>query len=346
MMSKFSIENRNVGQSETPLIIAEIGINHGGSLEEAKRIVDSAATAGVEVIKHQTHIASEEMSKLAKKVSPGNSKESIYSIIENCSLSESEEFELQAYVKSKGMIFISTPFSRAAVERLEKMKVPAYKIGSGECNNYPLIKLIAQLGKPIILSTGMNTISSIKKAVSIIEKYRIPYALLHTTNLYPTPYRLVRLGAMLELKAEFPEAVIGLSDHTVDNYACLSAMALGADIVERHFTDSLERIGPDISNSMDPKQFMELKKGSEAISQMRGGRKEPASEEKVTIDFAFATVVAVREIKQGQEITEKDIWVKRPGIGEIPAEFLESVFGKIAQRDIEIDEHLKWDDLD
>ena len=346
MMSKFSIENRNVGQSETPLIIAEIGINHGGSLEEAKRIVDSAATAGVEVIKHQTHIASEEMSKLAKKVSPGNSKESIYSIIENCSLSESEEFELQAYVKSKGMIFISTPFSRAAVERLEKMKVPAYKIGSGECNNYPLIKLIAQLGKPIILSTGMNTISSIKKAVSIIENYRIPYALLHTTNLYPTPYRLVRLGAMLELKAEFPEAVIGLSDHTVDNYACLSAMALGADIVERHFTDSLERIGPDISNSMDPKQFMELKKGSEAISQMRGGRKEPASEEKVTIDFAFATVVAVREIKQGQEITEKDIWVKRPGIGEIPAEFLESVFGKIAQRDIEIDEHLKWDDLD
>jgi N-acetylneuraminate synthase len=258
----FAIGSRIVGEGEKPLIIAEIGINHGGSLQEAIKIVDSAADVGVEVIKHQTHIAAEEMSLLAKRVIPGNSKESIYSIIEQSALSESEEFELQSYVHSKGMIFISTPFSRAAADRLQKMRIPAFKIGSGECNNYPLVKHIAQMGKPIILSTGMNTIESIRKSVQIIENQGLPYALLHTTNLYPTPYRLVRLGGMLELKREFPNAVVGLSDHTIDNYACLAAVALGAKVLERHFTDSANRLGPDIQNSMNPEQFSQLREGS------------------------------------------------------------------------------------
>ena len=339
------IGSRIVGSGERPLIIAEIGINHGGSLSEAKKIVDAAAKVGVEVVKHQTHIAGEEMSSLAKTVIPGNSKDSIYSIIEDCSLSESDEFALQEYVLEKGMIFISTPFSRAAADRLYKMNVPAFKIGSGECNNYPLIKHIASMGKPIILSTGMNTIESVRKAVEIFEDKSIPYALMHTTNLYPTPYRLVRLGGMMELNNEFPNAVFGLSDHTVDNFACLAAVALGAQILERHFTDSLARGGPDIANSMDPSQYLELRRGAEAISLMRGGKKEPAPEEKVTIDFAFATVVATRNISKGEELSPENLWVKRPGIGEISAEQLEQLFGKIAGRDISADEHLSWNDL-
>ena len=142
------------------------------------------------------------------------------------------------------MIFISTPFSRAAADRLQRMNVPAYKIGSGECNNYPLLKHIASFGKPMILSTGMNTIESVGKAVAILESARVPYALLHTTNLYPTPPHLVRLGAMVELGKAFPRAVIGLSDHTTDNVACLGAVALGASILERHFTDRMDRVGP------------------------------------------------------------------------------------------------------
>ena len=339
------IGSRLVGNGERPLIIAEIGINHGGSLSEAKKIVDAAAKVGVEVVKHQTHIAGEEMSSLAKTVIPGNSKDSIYSIIEDCSLSESDEFALQEYVLEKGMIFISTPFSRAAADRLYKMNVPAFKIGSGECNNYPLIKHIASMGKPIILSTGMNTIESVRKAVEIFEDKSIPYALMHTTNLYPTPYRLVRLGGMMELNNEFPNAVIGLSDHTVDNFACLAAVALGAQILERHFTDSLERGGPDIANSMDPSQYLELRRGAEAISLMRGGKKEPAPEEKVTIDFAFATVVATRNISKGEELSPENLWVKRPGIGEISAEQLDQLYGKIVGRDISADEHLSWNDL-
>jgi N-acetylneuraminate synthase len=346
MRGKFAIGSRVIGEGEKPLIVAELGINHGGSLVEAMRIADAAASAGVEVLKHQTHIASEEMSKLAKSVVPGNSQDSIYSIIEKCSLSETEERLLQSYVQELGMIFISTPFSRAAADRLYNMNVPVFKIGSGECSNYPLIKHIAEMGKPIILSTGMNTIESVRKSVEILEGHSLPYALLHTTNLYPTPYRLVRLGAMLQLKNEFPNAIIGLSDHTVDNFACLAAVALGANILERHFTDSVSRIGPDIVNSMDPRPFVELKQGVEAISEMLGGYKAPAPEEHVTIDFAFATVVAIREIAQGEVFSKENLWVKRPGIGEIVAEELEGLYGKKATRRIEFDEHLKWQDID
>lgn len=344
--NSFFIASRQVGGTAPPLIIAELGINHGGSLLEAMKIVDAAASAGAEIVKHQTHIPAEEMSSLARTVIPGNTDRSIYSVIEKCALSYEDEIKLQQYVQQKGMIFISTPFSRLAADRLNEMDVPAFKIGSGECNNYPLVKHIASMGKPIILSTGMNTLESVRKAVEIIESQKVPYALLHTTNLYPTPYRLVRLGAMLELKREFPNAVIGLSDHTVDNFACLAAIALGAKILERHFTDSLERQGPDIINSMDPVQYTQLREGSLAITEMLGGKKGPSPEEKVTIDFAFATVVALKDIDAGQVYSPDNLWVKRPGTGEIQAEHLESIYGRFSTRKIKADEHLSWKDID
>lgn len=345
-MNNFYIGNRLVGEGCLPLVIAEIGINHGGSLMVAKEMVDAAKSAGAEVIKHQTHVVKDEMSSEAKKVIPGNADISIYDIMAKAALSEKEEYELKTYVEEQGMIFISTPFSRAAADRLHHWDVPAYKIGSGECNNYPLIKHIAAFGKPIILSTGMNDIISVRKAVEIIESFHVPYALLHTTNLYPTPPELVRLGAMLELKDNFPNAVIGLSDHTVNNNACLAATALGASILERHFTDSKERCGPDIINSMDPKEMTELMNGANEIFKMQGGKKEAAKEEQVTIDFAFATVVAIKDIKKGDVLTEQNIWVKRPGTGEIKAEFYERILGKKADSDISKDTHLKWKDFE
>jgi len=163
------ISGRKIGEDYPPLIIAEIGINHEGSLEVAKQMVDAAYRAGAEVVKHQTHIVEDEMSGEAKKVIPGNAEVSIYEIMERCALSEKDEIALKKYVESKGMIFISTPFSRAAANRLKKMNVSAYKIGSGECNNYPLLEHIAKFGKPVILSTGMNTIDSVAKAVAIFD---------------------------------------------------------------------------------------------------------------------------------------------------------------------------------
>ncbi|PJJ10973.1 N-acetylneuraminate synthase [Flavobacterium sp. 1] len=340
------IAGRKIGSDFPPLVIAEIGINHEGSLKVAKEMVDAALRAGAEVVKHQTHIVEDEMSGAAKKVIPGNADVSIYEIMERCSLNEGDELELKKYVESKGMIFISTPFSRAAAERLKNFDIPAYKIGSGECNNYPLLEHIASFGKPVILSTGMNTIESISKAVAIFDKHKVPVALLHTTNLYPTPTHLVRFGAMSQMHEAFPDKVFGLSDHTLNNNACLGAVALGASILERHFTDHMQRTGPDIVCSMDEERTAQLIVSSEEIWKMRGGIKEPALEEQVTIDFAFATVCAIANIKKGEQFTKENIWVKRPGTGKILAEHFDEVLGKKASRDINNDEQLDFSDFE
>ena len=343
-MNKYiEINGRKIGEDYKPVVIAEIGINHNGSLEIAKKMVDAAYEAGCEIVKHQTHIVEDEVSHLAKEVIPGNSDLSIYEIMKRSALSLEDEYELMKYVEAKGMIFISTPFSRAAADRLEKFGVKAYKIGSGECNNYPLIEHIAKFGKPMIISTGMNDIDSVKRTVEIVEKYNVPYALLHTTNLYPTKPEQVRLGAMLELKENFPNAVIGLSDHTLNSNSSLAAVALGASIIERHFTDKRSRSGPDIICSMNKSDLEKLIKDSNEIFLMRGGKKEALKEEQVTIDFAYATVVAIKDIKKGEVFSMDNIWVKRPGTGKILAKDFNNILGKVAKCDIGFDTHLSWE---
>ncbi|MBR8466370.1 N-acetylneuraminate synthase family protein [Campylobacter sp. faydin G-140] len=344
--NKFNIGSRVVGYDYEPLIICEIGINHNGSLKTAFEMVDAAKRAGAEIIKHQTHIIEDEMSDEAKSVIPGNSDKSIYEIMNSCALSEADEIALQKYVESQGMIFISTPFSRAAALRLKKMDIPAYKIGSGECNNYPLIKLVASFKKPIILSTGMNSIASIKKSVDIIRAAGVPYALLHCTNVYPTRYEDVRLGAMCELAQNFKDAVIGLSDHTTDNLSCLGAVALGASILERHFTDTMDRVGPDIVCSMDEKALCELKNGAKALKLMRGGSKDTLVDgEKPTKDFAFASVVADADIRIGEVLSENNLWVKRPANGDFSADDYEMLIGKVAKNNIKKNAQIKKSDI-
>lgn len=336
-MKEFEIGPIRIGNDNYPLVIPEIGINHNGDLDVAKQMVDAAARAGARIVKHQTHIVEDEMSKVAKNVKPGNSDKSIYDIMSMAALSEEDEYELMQYTQSKGMVFLSTPFSRAAADRLESFGVLAYKIGSGELNNYPLIKHIASFHKPMILSTGMNDIASIKKATSILEEYGIPYALMHTTNLYPTKPEFVRLGAMQEMMRVFKDVPIGLSDHTQSNAACLAAVALGANLVERHFTDTMKRTGPDIVCSMDEAELKNLLNDTKDIYKMLGGKKEAIPEEKVTSDFAFATVVSIKPIKKGETFTKENLWVKRPGTGSIPADEYEKILGQIANMDIESD---------
>lgn len=334
------IDNIEIGADKRCLVIPEIGINHAGSLKVAKEMVDAAHRAGARLIKHQTHICSDEMSKAAKNVIPGNTDISIYDVMNNCALDEEEELELKNYVESLGMLFLSTPFSRAAADRLQKFGVHAYKIGSGELNNYPLIEHIAEFGKPMIVSTGMNDIKSIEKAVKIMEKHNVDYALMHTTNLYPTKPEWVRLGAMVEMMKAFPGIPVGLSDHTLNNNACIAAMAMGASLVERHFTDYMDRIGPDIVCSMDENELEKLLQAAKEVPLMRGGHKAAIPEEKVTIDFAFATVVSIQPIKAGEKFTKDNIWVKRPGTGEIPAKDYDDIIGKTAACDIEDDVQL------
>lgn len=345
MMKEFSIGNRKVGREHPPLVVVEIGINHEGDLSVAKKMVDAAYHSGAEVIKHQTHIPDKEMSVEAKHVIPGNSDKSIYEIISRCALSLEDEQDLANYVRSKGLIYISTPFSREAVDFLVSIDVPAFKIGSGECNNYPFVEYVASKGKPVILSTGMNSIESIAPSVEILEQYQIPYALLHCTNLYPTPEKLIRLNSIQELSTFFPNAVLGLSDHSLTNFPCFGAVAFGASILERHFTDSKERPGPDIACSMDPDELSELIIGSKTIYASLQGSKLPVEEEGVTAAFAFASVVATKKLTSGEILTKDSIALRRPGNGDFGPKDFYSLIGKLVINDVQDNHQISKSDI-
>lgn len=340
------IGNIKIGLGHKPLVIAEIGINHNGSLERAFKIADAAIKSGAKIIKHQTHIAEDEMSEEAKTIKPGNSNLNIFDIIKNCSLNEEDEYKLMRYIQKRNRIFISSPFSRKAVDRLIKFKVPAFKIGSGECNNYLLVDYIAKNKKPIILSTGMNSITTIKPAVKLIEKYKISYALLHCTNIYPTPAHLVRLNDLMILKKHFPKAVIGLSDHTSNIYSSLGAISLGASIIEKHFVDSKKIKGPDISASMDKNELKELILGTEQIFLAKGSNnKRPLIEEKKTINFAFASAVANKDLKVGEKLNLENFFLKRPGTGDFTINNYKKLIGKKLKRSVRKNTQIKIKDI-
>jgi len=339
----FRIGDRRVGKHHPPLVIAEVGINHEGDIEKALAMIDDAHAAGGECVKFQSHVIADEM--IPNTVVPDNATESIWDIMERCALSAEEERELKSYVEHKGMIFLSTPFSRAAADRLERLEPAGYKIGSGECNNYPLIRHIASFGRPVILSTGMNDIESITPAVRILEEVGVDAAILHCTSMYPTPYEHVRLGALQELGAAFPDHVLGLSDHSLGNYTCFAAVALGAGIVEKHFTSDKSWPGPDIPISIDPEELARLVEGVNAIYLARGGDKAILPEEQPTIDFAYASVVTTKPVAKGERLSADNLWVKRPGTGEIRAKDFELVLGRIADRTLASDLALSWSDL-
>lgn len=342
---EIKIGKRKVGPNHHPLVIAEIGINHDGDFKKAKKMIKDAHLSGAECVKFQCHVIEDEMIPVAKKVIPGNASKSIWEIMEKCAFSEREERKLKAYAENLGMIYLSTPFSRAAADRLERMNVLAYKIGSGECNNYPLIEHIASFKKPVILSTGMNNIESIRPSVEIFKKHNIPYALLHCVSMYPVPYEKIHLGALTDLQKTFPDAVIGLSDHSIGNYTCFGAVVLGASILEKHFTSNKSWPGPDVPISIDPNELKQLIVGSKAIHQALGGKKTILKEEQPTIDFAYACVVTVKPIKKNEEFSKKNIWVKRPGTGEIKAVDYKKVLGKRAKININKNVQLKWENI-
>ncbi len=343
-MPSLRIAGREIGPHARPFVIAEIGINHEGSFQKAVQMVEAAARAGCECVKFQAHVIDDEM--IPNDVIPGNATESIWDIMSRCALSEEEDARLKRRTEELGMIYLSTPFSRAAAERLRRLDVSAYKIGSGECNNYPLIEHVAGFGRPVILSTGMNDLASIRPSVEILRRHAVPFALLHCTSMYPTPYEKVRLGALTELQKEFPDAVLGLSDHSLGNFTCFGAVALGASILEKHFTADKTWPGPDVPISIDEVELRQLIEGSAAIHAALGGGKNILPEEQPTIDFAYACVVAIRDIARGEALSRENIWVKRPGTGEIKAKHFEEILGCRATRSIRKDSQLQWSDFE
>jgi len=335
---EFKIGDRVVGLDTPPFIIAEAGINHNGDYNKAIQLVDSAKENGADCIKFQYHIASAELIK--SDIRPGYlSQETLWDITKHIELSVDENNKIQEYCKKIGIVYMSTPFSREAADILNTMNVDAFKIGSGECNNIPLLEYVAKMSRPIILSTGMNDIESIKRSVHAIQKHNCPLMLMHCTSIYPTPYDKVRLGVITQLQETF-ELPVGFSDHSKNIYTSLASIVLGACVIEKHFTVSSEWAGPDIGFSMDSEELSELVSGSKAVYAALGGKKENIPEEQPVKDFAFASVVTIKEMKAGEFFSKENIWVKKPGTGEIEAKDFDSVIGKKASTNIDIDQQI------
>jgi sialic acid synthase SpsE len=339
------IGDRLIGPDHAPLVVAEIGINHGGDLDVAREMVTLAARAGAECVKHQTHFVEDEMTDEAKQIFPPNADVSIWEVMLRCALSADDEVHLKAHAEALGLIYLSTPFSRKAADFLNELGVPAFKIGSGEADNLPLIRHIARFGKPVIMSTGMQSIGTIRASVDVLRAAKIEFALLECTNLYPSPPEIVSLQGVTDLKNAFPDAVVGFSDHSIGPEMALASVALGACILERHFTDSRYREGPDICCSMDPAELRHLIDRSREIHVALHNPKARTEPEEAVYRFARSSVVTDRDLPAGHVLTDADIWARRPGSGEIPGYEFDAVVGKTLTRALKRNTQLLRSDL-
>ncbi|MBN1941095.1 MAG: N-acetylneuraminate synthase [Candidatus Diapherotrites archaeon] len=341
-MKTLNIGNRGIGTGKPVFVIAEIGINHNGDIELAKKMIDAAQKAGASAVKFQTHIPEKEM--LKNGFSAGYVGESLFDLLKRVELSKNDHLILKEHAEKNCIIFLSTPFSREAADMLGEIGVHAFKVGSGELTNIPLLKHIASKGKPMIISTGMSNLEEIRETIEELKKINPKIVILHCTSDYPTKYENVNLKVIETLQREF-ELPVGLSDHSAGIYTALAAVALGACVIEKHFTLDRSLPGPDQSASINPTELEELVKGVKAVEKALGEEKKVTETEKEVQKMARESVVAVKEIRKGEKIDEDSVWVKRPGIG-IPAKELEKVIGKIAVRDIKKDSLIKWDDLE
>lgn len=342
---QFKLGQVEVGDGLPPLVLPEVGINHNGDVNLAIRMAELAKKAGAKAIKYQCHIVDKEMIKT--NMTPGEiSDESLWDIIDYSSLSEDEERKVMSYCEQIGIQYLSTPFSREAADRLESMNLPGYKIGSGEITNLPLLEHIAGFKKPMILSTGMVAMNELDETVNLLKELKAEFMLLHCVSIYPTPYKKVNLGSIPILRDRY-KVPVGLSDHSMGTYTGLAAVALGACLVEKHFTISRDMPGADQGFSLDPIDLKNLIEGAQAIFEASGTEKGVIHEaEKPVMNFARECVVAIRDIEPNEVLSLDNVWVKRPGTGEIPATKFKSILGKKANRRIGYDEQLKYQDLE
>ena len=341
-MKTVTIHGRKVGVGEPPLVIAEGGINHNGSLELARELVRAAAKAGADVIKFQTHFPECEM--LRDKAGADYIGGSFFELLDRCKLSHEDHRLLKEFAEKEGILFLSTPFSREAADFLEGIGVAAFKVGSGELTNLPLLQHIARKGKPMILSTGMSELEEIEETLRAIRPINDQLILLQCTSTYPTPYEHINLGVIGLFRERF-DLPTGLSDHSEGIYTAIAAVALGACVLEKHFTVDRNLPGPDQKASVEPAELAELVKGARAVFRASGKAKQVIQGEKPVQEMARESVVALEPIEVGSRVTAKSVWVKRPGTG-IPAKLLDRVIGKRARRPIQADSLIQWSDLE
>ena len=327
-------------------IIAEAGVNHNGSIELAYKLIDVAFESGANAIKFQTFKSENLVVKNAKKakyqIQTTNLIESQFDMLKKLELDIDDHKKLINYCKKKGIIFISSPFDHESIDLLNELKLRIFKIPSGEINNLPYLRHIGSLGKEVILSTGMSTLMEIEDAFNILinagtSKNNI--TILHANTMYPTPMEDVNLSAMQTIKNKFDVAV-GYSDHTLGIEIDIAAVALGASIIEKHFTLDKEMDGPDHAASLEPSELKSMVTAIRNIEMAMGdGIKELTNSEKPNIDIARKSIVAKTVIKKGEVFSSKNLTTKRPGNGLSPMKW-DLVIGKVAKRDYNLDDLL------
>jgi N,N'-diacetyllegionaminate synthase len=326
-------------------IIAEAGVNHNGSVELAKQLIDKAAESGADAVKFQTFKAENVVSQTAPKANyqkqNSSDDESQYQMIKKLELDVAAHQELFQYTSRHGLQFLSTPFDHDSIDLLAVLGVPLLKIPSGEITNLPYLRHIARIGKPVIMSTGMACLGEIEEAMSVLLDGGIDYphiTLLHCNTEYPTPLSDVNLKAMLTISRAFPGIRVGYSDHTHGIEVPIAAVAMGARVIEKHFTLDKALKGPDHQASLDPIELSSMVQAIRNIEQAIGsGIKKPSSSETKNITIARRSIVACRPIKKGQEFTEDNITTKRPGVGISPMRW-DEIIGRNACRDFLADE--------
>lgn len=327
------------------LIIAEAGVNHNGSLDIAKQLIDKAVEAGVDIIKFQTFKSEKLVSKSAKQAeyqqrNIGKKDESQLAMLKKLELSPSDHEELMDYCREKGIRFFSTAFDMDSIEYLHSLNLGLWKIPSGEITNYPYLRKIAQYHEPIILSTGMCELSDIEATLKVLVGFGVrkeQITILHCNTEYPTPYSDVNLRAMLEIRDRFGVQV-GYSDHTQGIEVPIAAVALGASVIEKHFTLDKNMEGPDHKASLEPDELRAMVCAIRNVEQTLGsGHKTISESERKNIEIARKSIVAACPIKKGELFTEENLTVKRPGNGISPMRWSE-VIGKTAAKEFEEEE--------
>ena len=333
-----------MSKNKRVLIIAEVGVNHNGDLALAKECVEAAKESGADIVKFQTFKADSLLTKTAVKanyqVNNTSSEESQYEMLKGLELSQEDHLEIANYCKEKEIEFLSSPFDVKSVELLQSLSLKRFKIPSGEITNLPLLILVGQSRKPIILSTGMSVIKEIEQALDVLidsgSKKEV-ITLLHCNTEYPTPIEDVNLNAMLTLKKEFGVSV-GYSDHPEGIEIPIAAVSLGAEVIEKHFTLKKDMQGPDHKASLEPDEFYLMTKSIRNIEKAMGdGDKVPSDSEKKNIKIVRKSIYALRRIEKHEEISETNICIKRPGNGISPMEY-KNIIGTKAIKKFEQDD--------
>lgn len=337
-----NINKKKIALGNPVYIIAEACDNHMGSLDAAKEMCRQAKLAGCDCIKFQHHLPDEEM--LPDVPMTSNFDISLYEFLKRYALTLDQHKELMDFCDEIGIQYLCTPFSLKAAQELNELGVAAFKIGSGEMDDIPMLKAIAKMGKPMIVSTGMATMDEIKRTYDVLADEGIEFALMNCLSEYPPCYEDVNLGVIEQMQSEFPKAVIGHSDHTPDLYTSFAAVAKGAKIIEKHVILDKRTPGPDQSVSIDFFELRQLVDGIRKVEAALGSEKKVHSSEKGIREWAHRSVVSLVDIPVGATITQEMIWSKRPGTG-IPSYRMDEVIGKVAKREIKANTLVAWEDL-